>query len=168
VNRFAESDDEAKAVSRFQRLLAGAPRNIIAALWNFMPLFDAPNCRGSNAVAFNSVQRVSAWNVLRHPGIIVGNSPKSQEHPMAQTQSQKRGGQLGSGINNPNQQGDEADRRRQQGGGTELPKQQNQDPSRRGGAPNALFLLWAAICRLGHQSHGLPVQLTWSSCGGCA
>jgi hypothetical protein len=55
---------------------------------------------------------------------------------MAQTQSQKQGGQQGSGLNNPNQQGDEADRGRQQGGGGELPKQQNQDPSRRGGPRN--------------------------------
>jgi hypothetical protein len=54
---------------------------------------------------------------------------------MAQTQSQKQGGQQGSGLNTPNQQGGKADRGRQHGGG-ELPKQQNQDPSRRGGPRN--------------------------------
>ena len=52
---------------------------------------------------------------------------------MAQTQSQKQGGQQGSGFNNHNQQGDEADQRRQ---ASELPKLQNQDPSRRGGPSN--------------------------------
>lgn len=55
---------------------------------------------------------------------------------MTQTQSQKQGGQQGSGINKPKQQGDEADQGRQQRAGGELPKQQNQDPSRRGGLPN--------------------------------
>ena len=47
-------------------------------------------------------------------------------------QNQNQGGQRGSGINNPNQQGDEADQRRKFSGDGGLPKQQNQDPSRRG------------------------------------
>jgi hypothetical protein len=48
------------------------------------------------------------------------------------TQNQSQSGQRGSGINNPNQQADEADQRRKFGGDGQLPKQQNQDPTRRG------------------------------------
>jgi hypothetical protein len=59
--------------------------------------------------------------------------PGNKDFPMGQTQNQKQGGQQGSGMNNPNQQGDEADQRRPQGS---RPKQQTQDPSRRGGVTN--------------------------------
>jgi hypothetical protein len=51
-----------------------------------------------------------------------------------QNQNQKQGGRQGSGINNPNQQGDEADQIRKRRG--QLSKQQVQDPSRRGGEKN--------------------------------
>jgi len=61
--------------------------------------------------------------------------PGNKESQMAQTQNQKQGGQQGSGMNNPNQQGDEADQRRQQAS-RDLPKQQTQDPTRRGGVRN--------------------------------
>jgi hypothetical protein len=54
---------------------------------------------------------------------------------MTQIQKQSQVGQQGSGINHPNQQGDDPNQRRQQVGG-QLPEQQNQDPSRRGGIQN--------------------------------
>ena len=62
--------------------------------------------------------------------------PGNKDLPMVQTQNQKQRGQQGSGMNNPNQQGDEADQRRPPQGSRELPKQQTEDPSRRGGVRN--------------------------------